>query len=159
MRPEDNDPPTGPEAEATANAEAAGNVPADTSRPGQARLGDDLRNMAAQGGDAIDALRRTVDAASDLFLAEASLARQAALRIALLALSACVLLLGGWLFLMTALAAWLQSTGVSWVVAAATVAAVSMLLGALALWRVARLAPLLGFPRSRRQLRQQGQAT
>jgi hypothetical protein len=158
--PEDSVPPTAPQTDARTgttenpSADAAARGAADSD----ARLREDLRNLATQGGEAIGALQRTLEAAQELLLAEAALAREASLRIAALALIASILLLGGWLCLMTALALWLQSMGLSPLGAAAAVAALSLLLGALALWRAAGLAPLLGFPRSRRQLERQGQA-
>jgi hypothetical protein len=156
MSREDTVPPASPKADKGAGTKP--DATAEAAADGDSRLSDELRNIAAQGGEAMDALQRTLEAAHDLLMAEAALAREATLRIAALVLTACVLLLGGWLCLMAALAVWLRSVGLSWMVAVAAVAAISLVLGALALWRAARLAPLLGFPRSRRQLQQQGQA-
>lgn len=116
------------------------------------RLIDDLRKIAAQGSDTVDALQSALDAARELLSAEAALARAASLRIVVLTVLACVLLLSGWLCLVAALVAVLHAYGLAWQWAASAAAGASLLLGGLALWRVSELAPLLRFARSRRHL-------
>ncbi len=130
----------------------------DDPNPGRPpHLDESVRRIGKAGRETVDAALGTGKALRRLFSADFALARSAIGRVLAWGAMAIVFGASSWLLLMGAFVALVQRIpGVSWMLAMALAALVSLLVTALAAWRASAFFDLAGLHATRRQLHRLG---